>query len=43
MQSKNIADLNKDQEDAMGDKILVFYGYKPPSYAVYRTDKRVVI
>ena len=27
----------------MGDKILVFYGYKPPSYAVYRTDKRVVI
>jgi hypothetical protein len=38
-----IADLKQNQPDAMGNPILVMYGFKPPEYAVYRTKDRVVV
>lgn len=43
MSSKNVADLRLKGPDAMDEEILVFYGRRPPEYAVYGIKKRVMI
>ena len=39
----DIAALSLNQCDGQGDKITLFYALKPPNYAVYRTEKRVLV
>lgn len=39
----HVADLAQQQKDAAGVVILAIYGRKPPEYAVYRTQDRVVV
>lgn len=39
----NVADLVPHGLDTLGDKILTFYGRKPPEYAVYRVGRRVLV
>lgn len=40
----NVADIPLDgKKDAMGQDIRCLYGRKPPQYAVYRVDRRVMI
>jgi hypothetical protein len=39
----NIADLKVPGKDWMGDDIRVIYGFKPPEYAVYGTEKRLLV
>jgi hypothetical protein len=40
----NVNDIPIDgKKDAMGQEIRCFYGRKPPKYAVYRVDRRVMI
>jgi len=40
----NVADIPLDgKTDAMGQEIKCFYGRKPPKYAVYRVDRRVMV
>jgi ribosomal protein L12E/L44/L45/RPP1/RPP2 len=41
--SINVADLRLHGPDASDSEILLFYGRKPPEYAVYRTDQRVLV
>jgi len=43
MGSTNVADLTLNGRDAMGAVIVMIYGRKPPEYAVYRTEDRVLI
>jgi hypothetical protein len=43
MSGKNVADLRPKDKDAMGQTVLAIYGAKPPEYAVYRTDQRVLM
>lgn len=43
MSTTSIADLRLKGHDATEATILAFYGRKPPEYAVYRTDQRVLI
>jgi hypothetical protein len=43
MPNLNVADLRLKGRDAMDDEILLFYGRRPPTYAIYRTDKRVLV
>jgi hypothetical protein len=38
-----IADMKAGSTDPMGDKVRAIYGFKPPEYAVYATDKRLVV
>jgi hypothetical protein len=39
----SIADMKVGTEDPMGDAVRSIYGFKPPEYAVYATDKRLVV
>lgn len=39
----NVADLTLPGKDAMGVDITDLYARKPPVYAVYRTDRRVMV
>lgn len=43
MPGKNVADLYLRKVDANDEVIVSFYGRKPPDYAVYATDTRVLI
>ena len=43
MPQMNVADLHLREKDEMGEEIIVFYGRRPPVYAVYRTEKRVMV
>lgn len=43
MSTTSIADLRLKGQDATEATILAFYGRKPPEYAVYRTDQRVLV
>jgi hypothetical protein len=39
----NVADLVLDGPDTLGERILAFYGRRPPLYAVYSAGRRVTI
>ncbi|HEX8667353.1 MAG TPA: hypothetical protein VF727_03165 [Allosphingosinicella sp.] len=39
----NVADLELDGPDALGERILSFFGRKPPHYAVYGIRRRVAV
>lgn len=39
----HVADLNLNQPDAMGAVVIIMYGRKPPDYAVYGTEDRVLV
>ena len=38
-----VADLKRDQPNSMGDMVVVIYGFKPPEYAVYGTETRILV
>lgn len=43
MTNPTVADLAVGKSDSMASKVLVIYARKPPEYAVYGTDQRVLI
>jgi len=43
MPGKNVADLQLYEPDALGVRVELIYGRKPPEYAVYQTADRVML